>query len=294
MDSGKLLFDINFQDISPAKMDLFSSYFSALQSFISENLENLNDLDLADYQIIITNIIKLNAGLVIIGDKEDSKEINKVIPKIMKILFKFKKFIDWQGEEYDFNMIKQQISDLIHSQKKFTTSTSMIEESEVVLKSMWNHNDDLTIQKKEKLIKEKQELIDNIENSENILKNLNYSKDLVKISEKLKDYQEFIKYQKSIKDLKDELNRTKSKLNFYIERIKDALSRAVVSKDYKDVYLNLFSFSGQLKIITLNDSWMIYREMGNTLIKEDISKEQISEITSFVQNMKDDIEDYLI
>ena len=35
-ESGLLFYDKNFQDISDGKMELFSSFFSALKSFIGE------------------------------------------------------------------------------------------------------------------------------------------------------------------------------------------------------------------------------------------------------------------
>ena len=305
-ESGLPLLDINLQDISSGKMDLFASFFSALKSFISEIVlggsKELKNIELGDYRVFITNLDEIMADLVIIGDKEDSKAISKIIPKIIKILSNYQEiFLDWAGRPGDFNELKQEISELVLSQRKLVGKISMIENSEVVLNSMWSHKRDVSNTEKESLNKEKKSLIAEFETCSNIVEKLAISETLLKISEDLKNSKDFVKYQEQIKLFKDEIRDTKIKLNYYLERTKVTISMAVDSLgtkslnegDYKDVYLNLYSFSNKLKNVVNDDSWEIYRDMGNRLInKDEIPSEEISEAIKFVLKMNDDIETY--
>ena len=56
-ESGLLLFDKSFQDISSGKMELFSSFFSALKAFIGEMIiegsTELKNISLGDYTVLI-------------------------------------------------------------------------------------------------------------------------------------------------------------------------------------------------------------------------------------------------
>ena len=306
-ESGLPLLDINLQDISSGKMDLFASFFSALKSFISEIVlggsKELKNIELGDYRVFITNLDEITADLVIIGDKEDSKAISKIIPKIIKILSNYQDiFLEWSGASGDFKILKQEISELVLSQRKLVGNISMIENSELVLNSMWSHRSDVSNTEKESLNKEKKSLIAEFETCSNIVEKLAIRETLLKISEDLKDSKGFIRYQEQIKLLKDEIRDTKIKLNYYLERTKVTMSQAVDSLgtkslnegDYKDVYLNLYSFSNKLKNVVNDDRWEIYRDMGTRLInKDETPPEEISEAIKFVLKMKDDIETYL-
>ncbi len=305
-ESGLPLLDINLQDISSGKMDLFASFFSALKSFISEIVlggsKELKNIELGDYRVFITNLDEITADLVIIGDKEDSKAISKIIPKIIKILSNYQEiFLEWSGASGDFKILKQEISELVLSQKKLVGKISMIENSEVVLNSMWSHKPDVSNTEKQGLYSEQQSLLAEFEACSNIVQKLAISETLLKISEDLKNSKGFVKYQEQIKLLKDEIRDTKIKLNYYLERTKVTISLAVDSLgarglnegDYKDVYLNLYSFSNKLKNVVNDDSWQLYRDMGNRLInKDETPPEEISEAIKFVLKMNDDIETY--
>lgn len=305
-ESGLPLLDINLQDISSGKMDLFASFFSALKSFISEIVlggsKELKNIELGDYRVLITNLDEIKADLVIIGDKEDSKAISKIIPKIIKIISNYQEvFLEWKGAPRDFNELKQEISELVLSQRKLVGKISMIENSEVVLNSMWSHKPDISNSEKESLISEKQSLIAEFEACSNIVQKLAMSETLLKISEDLKNSKGFVIYQEQIKSLKDEIRDTKIKLNYYLERTKVTISLAVDSLgtrglnkgDYKDVYLNLYSFSNKLKNIVNDNSWELYRDMGNRLInKDEVPPEEISEAINFILKMNDDIDTY--
>ncbi|MFX1258803.1 MAG: hypothetical protein ACFFAN_13160 [Promethearchaeota archaeon] len=301
------MYEKSFQDISSAKMELFSSFFSALKTFISEMVleggKELKTIEMGDYTVLITTINEINLDLVIIGDKEDYKLINKLIPKIIKILLNHKQLlIEWKGKKTNFEILDFPISEIVQSNKKLLGEKTLFTKTEEILKSIWAHKKDLSPQEKENLIKEKEILSNKLSDLTNVKKQLDIHKRLLEISEKLKDEKAFIKYQQEIKRLKDEIKDIKLKLNYYLGRIKNTISIAVNMTgtkplrkgDYKEVYLNLYSFSLKLKKITDDSSWKYYQNMANILINNDeVTDHEFSEIITTILKMKEDIEDFI-
>lgn len=305
--SGLLMYDKNFQDISSGKMELFSSFFSAIKSFVKEIVlggdTQLKALEMGDYTIMISSVDDIKSDLVLIADKDDTKIINKLIPKVIKILLKHQEvFLEWNGNKHAFAGLDQPLSELILSQKKLMGESSLVENAENVLKSMWAHKGELSPQARDGLNQERDFLISRGEKTPNLLRKLSIAEKVLEISEQLKDDAGFMKYQSEVKNLKDQVKDTKIKLIYYLERIKKTLSAAVdglgdkkiLQGDYKDTYLNLYSFSSKLKLITAGRDHERYRELANILInKDEIEEHKLSEAISEILKMHDDVEDYL-
>ena len=305
-ESGLLLFDKSFQDVSHGKMELFSSFFSALKTFIGEMVldgsTELKNIELGDYSVLITSVNEIKADLVVIGDKEDYKSINKLIPKIIKILGKYPElFLEWKGNRNDFEILDQPITELVLSQKKLLGQKSLIERQEHILKSMWALKKELSPQQINNLSLEKKNLMESLDKSTVLPQKLALLEKLLEISENLKEEKDFIKFQKDLKLIKDEIRDTKIKLNYYLEKIKNTINQAINQLgnkpldqgDYKDVYLNLYSFSNKLKNMSNDDNWQEYRDLAiNIINKNEIPPEEISQTISAILRMSDNIEDY--
>ena len=305
-ESGLLLFDKSFQDVSHGKMELFSSFFSALKTFIGEMVldgsTELKNIELGDYSVLITSVNEIKADLVVIGDKEDYKSINKLIPKIIKILGKYPElFLEWKGNRNDFEILDQPITELVLSQKKLLGQKSLIERQEHILKSMWALKKELSPQQINNLSLEKKNLMESLDKSTVLPQKLALLEKLLEISENLKEEKDFIKFQKDLKLIKDEIRDTKIKLNYYLEKIKNTINQAINQLgnkpldqgDYKDVYLNLYSFSNKLKNMSNDDNWQEYRDLAiNIINKNEIPPEEISQTISAILKMSDNIEDY--
>ena len=305
--SGLLLYDKNFQDVSDGKLEMFSAFFSALKSFISEMVlsgsKELKNIELGDYLVLITFINDTNSDLVIIADKEDSKTINKLMPKIVKIILNYKElFINWDQSVKTFKILDQPLTELILSKKKLVEGSSLIEQQNKVLKSIWAQKKDLAEEIQQNLINEREILQKKLSSTENLQEKLVLADKLIEISERLKDDKDFIKYQKETKLIKDEIRDRKLKLAYYLERCKESLSltidhlgsKSLKEGDYKETYLNLYSFSTKLKNITDSDIYKKYQQLSKKLIeKDDIPVDELSQIISEVLAMKDDIDLYL-
>ena len=307
--TGLLIYDKSFQDISVGKMEMFSSFFSAIKAFISELVleesldrsKELTSIELKDYTVLVTSLPKVKVDMVIIADKEDSKSVNKVIPKLIKLLNKYEQlFLSWDGNKDEFSILDHPLTELIIANVKVVRK-SLLEHPDQILKSIWAHKKQLPRENIENLIQERDLLIYKIENTINLTRKIAMSEAVVALSEKLKDETTFLKYQNEVNKLKNEIKDVKFKLSYYLEKTRASLIDAIDNMgekpihqgDYKRIYLNLYSFSTKLKLIKEN-GWEIYRELASKLIdKESLSDHDLSELIQNLLKMSSNIEDYL-
>ena len=308
-NTGLLIYEKNFQDISTGKMEMFSSFFSAIKTFVSElvlgdssdHSKELTNIELQDYSVLISSLSKIEVDLVIITDKEDIKSVNKVIPKLIKLLNKYEQlFLSWDGNKDEFTILDHPLTELIIANIKVVRK-SLLEHPDQVLKSIWEHRKQLSKENVENLIQERDLLIYKIETTTNLPRKIAMSKSVVDLSEKLKDEITFLKYQDEINRLKNELKDVKFKLSYYLEKTREALNEAINELgnkplhlgDYKNTYLNLYSFSSKLKLIK-ESGWEIYRDSANKLIERDITNDhELSNLIQDLLKMSSNIEDYL-
>ncbi|MBY9003613.1 MAG: hypothetical protein KGD73_06550 [Candidatus Lokiarchaeota archaeon] len=303
--SGLLIYDQNFQELNTGKMELFGSFFAAIKSFISEIVldesNRLKNIDLGEYSVVISSINKFDVDIVIITDKEDIKIVNKLLPKILKLLTKYEdQFLSWEGDRNEFNILELPLTELVLANVKDVRKT-LLEKPDQILKSIWAQRKQLSGEARENLIQERDLLIYKIEKSELLPRNLSMTEKVVKLSEQLHDEGTFLKYQNEVNRLKNEIKDTKFKLEYYLTNTKTTLNQAienlgtklVSAGDYKDTYLNLYSFSTKLRVLKEN-GWEQYREMANKLIdKEDVPEEEISQNIHSILKMDDKVDDYL-
>ena len=307
--TGLLIYDKSFQDISAGKMEMFSSFFSAIKTFVYElvlgesldHSKELTSIELKDYTVLITSLPKVKVDMVIIADKEDSKSVNKVIPKLIKLLNKYEQlFLSWDGNKDEFSILDHPLTELIIANVKVVRK-SLLEHPDQMLKSIWAHKKQLSRENVENLIQERDLLIYKIENTGNLTRKMSMAEAVVDLSEKLKDETTFLKYQNEVNKLKNEIKDVEFKLNYYLEKTRESLSIAIDNLgnepihlgDYKNTYLNLYSFSTKLKLIKEN-GWEIYRELASKLIdKESLSDHDLSELIQKLLKMSSNIEDYL-
>ena len=307
--TGLLIYDKNFQAKDAKNTEQFSSFISAMKPFVSEividnsrNLSNeLKNLELSDYTVIITSIPKIKVDMVIVADKEDTKTINKLIPKLIKILNKYEQlFFSWDGDKEEFAVLDHPITDLVLANVKMVRK-SLLERPDQMRRSIWAHRKQLSKEMIDNLIQERDLLIYKIENTVNLPRKVAMSKSVITLSETLNDENTYLKYQKELNRLNNEIKDAKFKLNYYLEKIKVSLKEAIEnidnnlihSGDFKNTYLNLYSFSTKLKLINEN-GWEIYRDMASQLIdKQTLSGHELSEIIQNLLEMSSNVNDYL-
>ena len=212
-------------------MEMFSSFFSAIKTFISELVlegsKELKNIELGDYSVLITSIPDIKVDLVVIADKEDTKIINKLIPKIIKLLLKYQNlFLSWDGDREEFSLLDHPLVDLISSNVKDVRKT-LLEKPESVLKSMWTHKKRLSEEAIQSITQERKVLLNRIQNTSNLIKKKDMVKQVLELSEKLRDEGGFLKYQKDLNSLKVEIKDAKFKSEYYLKNVKTSVNEAL-------------------------------------------------------------------
>ena len=307
--TGLLIYDKSFQDTDARSTEMFSSFISAMKAFVSEiiidtSLDRSNELtniELSDYTVIITSLPKIQVDVVIVADVEDTKTINKLIPKLVKFLNKYEQlFLSWDGDREEFGILDHPLTELVLANVRVVRK-SLHKQPDQILRSIWAHKKQLSKELFDNLIQERDLLIYKIENSVNLPRKAAMSKSVIKLSEKLKDEITYLKYQTELNKLNNEIKDAKFKLNYYLEKIKASVNNVIKnlgdnpihSGDFKNAYLNLYSFSTKLKLINDTD-WKKYRDTASKLIdKESLSEHELSDIIQTMLKMSSNIDDYL-
>lgn len=288
-NSKNLLYNKNFQ--SDEKMEMFSSFFSALQTFVSEltesSTESLSTIELGEYIVLISRISEVSSDLVIIIDSEDIKEAQKLIPKIIKIIMSHEDlFTNWDEEPEKLEMFDLKIIQLILSNKKLISESSLTTNQSSILKSIWEQKGALSEQLRENLLNEREELTTQYLIEENYLKKYEISKKLIEISEKLRDDEKFIEYQTEAKSLRDEIKDRKLRLQYYLDMVKESLG---FSK-YAETYSYLYSFCLKLKNFAESNIIEKYKAIAKTVLNRDkVSKVEFRQAVREISMIEDEI-----
>ena len=292
-NSRNLLYNKNFQ--SDEKLEMFDSFFSALQTFVSEltesSTESLNTIELGDYFVLITRIQELISDLVIITDKDDIKEVQKLIPNITQIMLNHQDlFINWDRQPEKLEMFDLKIIQLILSDRKLNAGVSLITDQSTILKSIWEQKGKLSEQLREDSLKEREELKAKYLIEVNFIKKYEISKNLIDISEKLRDDEKFIEYQTEAKSLRDEIKDRKLRLQYYLDKVKESIQYS----KYAETYSYLYSFC--IKLENFADNQMIekYKALAKTVLnKNKVSREEFKKALNEISNIEQEIDNHL-
>ncbi len=289
--SKDLIYNKSFQ--SDEKLEMFDSFFSALQTFVSEltesSSESLNTIELGQYFVINTHVLEISSDLVIITDKADIKEVQKLIPKINEIILSHQDlFINWDRKPEQLEIFDLKIIKLILSDKKLISGSSLVADQSIILKSIWEQKGSLSEQIREDLSKKRDDLSLQYLTELNYIKKFEMSKQLIEISEKLHDDEKFIEYQTESKSLKDEIKDRKLRLKYYLDKVKESLQYS----KYAETYSYLYSFC--LKLENFIDPALIlkYKTLAKHLlnrdkIPKDTFKQHIEEISSIDEEVNE-------
>ncbi|MFX0083730.1 MAG: hypothetical protein ACFE94_18420 [Candidatus Hodarchaeota archaeon] len=276
-------------------MEMFSSFFSALQTFVSEltesSTESLSTIELGAYLVLISRINEVASDLVIIIDSEDIKEAQKMIPKIIKIIMDHSElFTNWNQEPEKLEIFDLTIIKLILSNKKLISESSLTNNQSSILKSIWEQKGALSEQLRENLLEEKEELTTQYLVEENYLEKYEISKKLIDISEKLRDDEKFIEYQTEAKSLRDEIKDRRLRLQYYLDMVKESLEYS----KYSETYSYLYSLCLKLKNFADFDTIEKYKAIAKTVLnREKVSKVEFRDVIKEILTIEDEIDKIL-
>jgi hypothetical protein len=290
--STDVLYNKNFQN--EEKVDMFNSFFATLKSFVSEFLltgsDSLNNIKLGEYIVVNSNIAEASSDLVLIYDKDDVKIIEKIIQKISDIVIIYKDlFTNPDIELEHLEAFDNEVTEFILSNKKLVNISELIDDQTLILKSIWEQKGALSEQIRDNLLKEKENLIGKCSLEENYIKKYHYLLDLINLSEKLRDDEGFIEFQKEAKTIKDVVKDRKIRIKYYLDKAKEAIRGA----DYKQVYLFFYSFCKKLEEYAEPSTIDKYSNLAETLTKKrDLPKEEYFKAIKEISKMSDNIDTY--
>lgn len=306
--SGLLIWDKSFEkQMDSRRIELFSSFFSAIQSFVKEMItsttKGLKNIEMGNFSIKITALTKLNLDIVAITDKEDEKALNKILPRLIKLLEDHKEiFIDWDGDKSRFKILDLEIINIIQTEKTLLGSKSILDGQNEIIGQIIDKLPELEASQRDNYLKEREFLYKRMSQTTNIVKKMEIIDAIDAISQKLKDKEDVSKIAGIRKTLMNELTSTKQKLIYFLTMAKQAITKvaefmgikSLSELDFKDVYINLYSFSTKLKVIGRDDLSEEFRTIAQLLIdKREEKRAELSKAISRILNLPEDPDFYL-
>jgi len=314
-ETGDLLYDKDLNVSNERQMDLFGSFYTALKTFLGgvmgTAIESIKTVGLGQFNAYVINHSELSIDLVLIAEKEDFKDIDRISKKISELILKYNSLFAERTVQADyFKEFDEAVNILILSEKKVVDPLLLIEKKGDILKSIWNQKGKLSEQIREEREKERERsskevgILSKLYLDEgNVLKKFNICQRIIKIAESIEDERTMVEYQKIAKTLIDEIEDTKIRLQHYLLRTKQCLQEAIdnlygasmTQGQYRDVYSSLYSFSSKLKNLASVETRQKYINMANKLLESHkIAKEELFKIIHEIENMDNDIESYFI
>jgi len=306
--SGLLIWDKSFEkEMDARRVELFSSFFSAIQSFVREMISNsqkgLKNIEMGNFLIKVTGLPKLNLEIVTISDKDDEKPINKIIPRLIKLLEDHTQiFEEWDGERSKFDVLNLEIIQVISMEKSLLGTKSILDGQTDLLGGIIDSMPELEKNQRENYLKEREFNYKKLQSTTSLVKKLEILASIDTISQKLKDKAEVQKISNLRRTYINDLESTKQKITYFLGNAKQAISKvvevigrkALVDLDFKDAYMNLYSFSTKLKIIGRDDLSEEYRQVAQLLIdKPEGRRDELSKSISRILNLPDDPNYYM-
>jgi len=298
--TGLLFWEKSFKDqCEPFQVEMLSSFLSAMNYNIKEMIANsskgIKNIEMGNLKVIITEIETLGVEMVTITDVDNEKAVRKIIPSFIKILNEnadlFKEF---DGNVSIFEDLDSKIMKIIKKNRKVLNLKKPLKEK---LEKLEPQSEKYT-----KLKEERKFLEDRLKNTVILPFQILILNSIDQIDHKLKDKENIEKNKKRRKKLEQELQNTKERMRYFLENTKQAINKSVqhskgkfiYETDFRDAYLNLYSFSSKLKIIGKGDLCMELREIAKIFIdKPEDQEKNFPNLISKVLNLSDDMDSYL-
>ena len=294
-DSGILFWSKTFENLSQVKEELFSSFFSAIQSFVKEIIaggSELKNIEMGNYLIKVVKDKKMGIDCVMIADKEDEKKLNKVIPKIMKIVQSHENlFKSWDGNQSMFHSLGIELISTLQKEKDLfegDNHKTLIDGQDIILNSILATKPDMDPEKRKELVMERRDLEKKLTESISLLEKQKVINRLYEIAETLKDIEGIKVIQERKKKNLIEINETKVRIVHFLEELKGSLNGAILHSkslplheiDFKQAYIDLYSLSTKLKQFGKDDLAYEFKEYANILLEK--PKDKINSISEFI------------
>lgn len=298
--SGLLIWKKSFENlINNKKVALFSSFFSAIQSFIKQLIDEkseqtIKNIEMGDYLINNTSIPKLGIDLIILADQSEEMLVKEVVSKLVEIVKNHSEVIKyWNKHSELINVLDYEILDVFKKSFSLLDDTSFsIEYQEEI-----EHSKNEIYMQEYNFLSNRFNKIGDLIGKQKVLDQMNF------VANKLENETLLKNNKKLEKELKKEIERTNNKVEFYLSRVKSSISENMRKRQtsnaplfelgYRDAYIDLYAFSKKLKIIGRLDLAEKYYKISKILIdKPKEVKSQFPSILNDIMNLPDDANEY--
>ncbi|MCP4761721.1 MAG: hypothetical protein GY870_08065 [archaeon] len=306
--SGLLMWEKSFEDVSAGKLEMFSSFFSAIKSFIQEMVlkgdNELKTIEMGDYILKINSISSLNIDLVAIASKDDEKKLKKVFPQINKILKQNSILFEgtWDGQQNKFKILNTPILNVIANVKGLIDKSETITDGQSeILKSIWSFKEEIDPSIRSELNEDREYLRKKLEKTNKIVEKNKILTQIIELDEKLRDDTVFIEDQSLKNKFDHEISDIKMKLEHYLVQTKTNLeetmmkggSKTLLQLDYSQTYIPLISFTAKLKSAGMKEKADKYLKLSQVLTnKEKYDKDYLLKTITKILRMEDNINFY--
>ncbi|TXT64169.1 MAG: hypothetical protein BAJALOKI1v1_600003 [Promethearchaeota archaeon] len=299
--SGILLWKRSFeQNIKDEKLELFSSFFSAIKSFVKELVseksdQTLKNIEMGNYIINNTQIKKLGADIVIIADQTDEIELLKIIPKIIGVLKNHAEIIKtWDGTVHRLKVLDYEILELLRKESDLLDTAEISEEEER----------NIFEEQKVKYLKEYNFLHNRFDKVKAFPHKLAILNQMQRIAELVNDTKKIERIEECRKRMNSEMDLLMKKVSIYLAEAKECISdnfkKIPVSKSlfdlaYREAYINLYSFANKIRLLGNQQLAEKYIKVAKLLIdKPPEIKEDFKSILEDIMDLPDDPHKYII
>ncbi|QEE17819.2 hypothetical protein DSAG12_03657 [Promethearchaeum syntrophicum] len=311
-----LFWEKSFEDqIEPFQTEMLSSFLSAINHNIKEMIANsskgIKNIEMGNLIVIVTDIKSLGVEMVTISDSDNEKNIRKIIPEFIKILNENASlFKDFDGNMSVFEILDFKILQIIEKNKKILKKGKVLKEKlEIKEKRLTGQEGNKFVHevrhphydKYTKFDEERKFLEDRLKETAALPKKIEILNSIDQIDHKLKEKPNIEKNKQRRKKFQVELQSTKERMKYFLEQTKQAINRSIqhskgkliYETDFKDAYLNLYSFSSKLKFIGRDDLCTEYREFAKILIEKPEDQEHnFSNVIKKILDLSEDMESY--
>ncbi|OLS15874.1 MAG: hypothetical protein RBG13Loki_0514 [Promethearchaeota archaeon CR_4] len=306
--TGLLIWDRNFDSTKPDQIEMFSSFFSAIKTFVRETIlkgtttDALKNIEMGDHVITFVVVKELNIDLVFITDRDDEKNVKKVTPKIIEVLMAHGNLFaeEFNGNVRKYQVLTDPIEEVLQKQKGLIDQQkSLIEDKEVFIKQLFTKRGKLDPREEETLRTEWEKLNRQLAITTNLLQKNQILEQMMHIEQRLADDQKFLNSSRIHQQLTKEISDLHYKLNYWLKETKNNMQKAISSiaqtqkslqdADYKDAYRTLLDFSANIRKIADESLAIRFRDLARYLIdKNTIPPDVLSKAISEIMNLKDD------
>ncbi len=306
--TGLLVWDRNFDPTSKQQLEMFSSFFSAIRTFLKEVIlkgstgEELKNIEMGTHLIMLFAIKDLGLDLVFIADRDDEKNIKRVATKIAETLSAQKDLFTkpFDGEVSRFMALSAPIMAILSAQKGLIDQTkSLLEDHELIIRKLFAKRGKLDPSEELALRSELDRLQKEMMNTRNLFIKHRILDQKMQIEQRIADSEKFLASSRLYRNLVGEIEEVHYKLNYWLKETKEALHNALNSinntqksaqeADYKHVFRNLMDFAENIKKIADDQVAVRFRVLARYFIDKDrIPPEILLRSISEVINLSDD------